>query len=224
MLLETRAPEFKPEALQLAANDGSAAAEFYQDSLAAAADVADMNEASTGKLPSAGLAAKAIYALPYADERNVSEVSTEQDEALKRLARVLDAITRTEYTESRKVRVAGADFAFMPEQEILPEDLDVEVDYLFQPGSMLSRQKEAVKNELLTLREQGLVDDYTVRKVLSSATPDAFRQGYGMQEAAARRKLQFVLRNKPMQRPNLEPWEDPAIFLGVIEEFCLSAR
>ena len=45
MLLETRAPEFKPEALQLAANDGSAAAEFYQDSLAAAADVADMNEA-----------------------------------------------------------------------------------------------------------------------------------------------------------------------------------
>jgi hypothetical protein len=224
MLLETRGQEFTPQPLQLQGNDGGASREFYDTSLAAAADVGDMNEASTGKLPSAGLAAKAIYALQYADERNVSEVSTEQDEALKRLAKVLDAITRTEYTEARKVRVAGADFAFMPEQEILPEDLDVEVDYLFQPGSMLSRQKEAVKNELITLREQGLVDDYTVRKVLSSAVPDAFRQGYGMQEAAARRKLQYVLRNKPMQPPSPDPWESPDIFLGVIEEFLLSAR
>jgi hypothetical protein len=209
---------------KLAANDSGAASEFYQSSLAAAADVGDMNEASTGKLPSAGLAAKAIYALQYADERNVSEVSTEQDEALKRLAKALDAITRAEYTEARKIRVAGANFAFMPEQEILPDDLDVEVDYVFQPGSMLSRQKEAVKNELLTLKDAGRVDDYTVRKVLSSAVPDAFRQGYGMQEACARRKLQHVLRNKPLQPPSPDPWEDPNVFLGVIEEFLLSAR
>lgn len=81
MLLETRGAEYKPEVLQLAANDGGSSSEFYNESLAAAADVGDMNEASTGKLPSAGLAAKAIYALHHADERNVSEVSTEQDEA-----------------------------------------------------------------------------------------------------------------------------------------------
>jgi hypothetical protein len=50
-----------------------------------------MNDASTGKLPSAGLAAKAIYALQYADEQSITEASALQDTALKQLAEALDA-------------------------------------------------------------------------------------------------------------------------------------
>jgi hypothetical protein len=109
----------------------------------------------TGKLPSAGLAAKAIYALQYADEQSINEASTLQDIALKELAEALDQITRVEYPDARKIRLVGEDRAFMVEHEISPDDLKADVDYTFTPGSMLSRQKESVKNELLELLQAG---------------------------------------------------------------------
>jgi hypothetical protein len=176
MLLETRAPAYKPEVLQLAANDGGGSREFYEDSLAAAVDVGDMNEASTGKLRSAGLAAKANYALQYADERIVSAVSTEQDKALKRLAKSLDAITRTEYTEARKIRIAGADCAFMPEQEILPEDLDVEVDYVL-PGDRSGQPIGEAGGDNLTKGAEGLA-----RVAEAEVAPPS---GFGNQDTSA---------------------------------------
>ena len=222
-LVTTRSQAHKPEVLKL--NDGDPGIrEFEQDSLAAAADLGNMNDASTGKLPSAGIAAKAIYALQYADEQSISEASTLQDIALKELAEALDQITRVEYQDARKVRLVGEDRAFMVEHEISPEDLAADVDYTFTPGSMLSRQKEAVKNELLELMGVGLVDPATVKKHLSTAVPDVFRTSYNLQEAKARRTLQRILRASGPVAVQPAPFDDPAIACSVLEEFALTAK
>jgi hypothetical protein len=211
----------KPETLNMSTGeDGSS--DFYQSSLAAAADLGNMNEASSGKLPAAGLAAKAIYALQYADERSITEVSNLQDISLKRLAEAIDEVMRAEYKEERKVRLIGRDRAFMTERVLKPEDLATDVDYHFVPGSMLARQKEAIKNELFELLDKQLIEPWRVKKLLSTATPDAFRESYDVQEAHARRVLQRVLDgNSPTQ---IHPWEDPAIHAAVLEEFMLTSR
>jgi len=224
VLVEYRSPEYKPEGLDLASSDGGAADTFYQETLDAAADVGHMQDATIGKLPSAGLAAKAIYALQYADERSIIDVSNQQDVALQQLATAIDAVTRHEYTEKRKIRIPGDDFAFLAEAEIVPEDLDVEVDYQFQPGSMLSRNKEAVKNEIEQLREMGLIDDLTAKKAFSSAVPEVFRQSYDMQVASARRKVMAITRRRPDALTPPAPWENPDIHVAVIEETLISAR
>lgn len=214
--------EMKPAVL----NMGSGAEgieDFYARSLEAAADLGNMNEASTGKLPSAGLAAKAIYALQYADERSVQEVSNAQDIGLKQLAEALDAVTRKEYKETRKVRIMGRDRAYLLEMEVAPEHLDVKVDYQFVPGSMLSRSKEAVRNELFALKEQGLVDDATIRKVLPTAVPDAFRQSYDLHESKARRILHELLNDAEAQVAP-QPYDDLQVHVMVFQEFMLTKR
>ncbi|MGE0347318.1 MAG: hypothetical protein AB7N73_14470 [Gemmatimonadales bacterium] len=200
----------------------SAVNEFYNASLSAAQDVGYMNDASTGKLPSAGLAAKAVYALQYADERSIAEVSTMQDDALRRLAEALDAITSVEYREDRKVRIVGHDRLYQVEADVTADALNVEVDYAFVPGSMLARQKEAIKNELLALMQAGLIDQVTVKKLLPTAVPDAFRNSYSLQYARARRQLMVLERGEAVDPP--QPWEDPAVHLGVLEEVLLSQR
>jgi hypothetical protein len=198
--------------------------EFEQDSIAAAADVGNMNDASTGKLPSAGIAAKAIYALQYADEKSIAETSTLQDLAMKKLAEALDQITRVEYQEQRKIpprrrgsRVHGR----ARDQSGRPRG---DVDYTFTPGSMLSRQKESVKNELIELMKAGLIDGATVKKHLSTAVPDVFRTSYNLQEAKARRLLQKILRAAGPVQVNPAPFDDPAVCCSVIEEFALTAK
>ncbi|MFL5912772.1 MAG: hypothetical protein ACJ768_19675 [Gaiellaceae bacterium] len=223
VLVTTRSQAHKPEALNLGTGDPGIR-EFEQDSIAAAADLGNMNDASTGKLPSAGLAAKAIYALQYADEQSITEASALQDTALKQLAEALDQITRHEYTAARKVRLVGDDRAFMVEHEISPEDLKADVDYTFVPGSMLSRQKEAVKNEMMQLLQMGLVDPATVKKHLSTAVPDVFRSSYTLQEAKAKRTLQRILRASGPINVQPAPFDDPAIACGVLEEFALTAK
>ena len=223
VMVTTRSQAHKPEVLKLDAGDPGIR-EFEQDSIAAAADLGNMNDASTGKLPSAGLAAKAIYALQYADEQSVSETSSLQDTALKELAESLDQITRVEYADARKIRLVGEDRSFMVEHEISPEDLQADVDYTFVPGSMLSRQKESVKNELLELLKVGLVDMATVRKHLSTAVPDVFRTSYNLQEAKARRTLQRILRAAGPIAVQPQPFDDPAVACSVLEEFALTAK
>jgi hypothetical protein len=224
-LLTYRSPQHMPTPISLGNADPSTR-EFYDASLVAAQDLGNMNDASTGRLPSAGIAAKAIYALQYAEERSISETSTLQDIALKRLAKALDWITRVEYKEARKVRITGADRSYLVEREILPEHLDSDVDYFFTPGSMVARQKEAVKNELLTLYGQGLIDQATVKKYLSSAVPEAFRQSYDLQEAKIKRTITKVLRKEVPEGQPLQPdpWDDPRVGKSVLEELMLSAK
>ncbi len=224
MLVEHRGPEFKPEGLNLGTTDYGAADTFYNETLDAVADVGHMNEATTGKLPSAGLAAKAIYALQYADERSIKEVSNDQDVALMMLARAVDAVTRYEYTEPRKIRIPGQDYRFLAEAEISPEDLDVEVDYSFSPGSMLSRNKEAIKNEIVQMMELGLIDAMTAKKAFSSAVPELFRQSYDAQVASARRKVKAITRQKQERVRPPQPWEDPNVHVAMVEEELLSER
>jgi hypothetical protein len=221
-LCTSASPEFKPEALNLGAG-AEGIESFYGQSLEAAADIGNMNEASTGKLPSAGLAAKAIYALQYADERSIQEVSNAQDLALKQLAEALDAVTRKEYKERRKVRIMGRDRSYLLETEIAPEHLDLKADYQFVPGSMLSRSKEAVKNELFQLKEQGLVSDALIRKVLPTAVPDAFRESYDLHESKARRILHDLL-NDPELQVAPKPYDDLQVHLMVFQEFMLTKR
>jgi len=200
-----------------------AAAQFYDSSLSAAQDLGDMNEASTGKLPSAGLPAKAIFALQYADEKSIIEASQQQDEALRRMAIILDCITRYEYTESRKVAVTGEDRSFLTEFEISPEDLQYEVDYYIVPGSMLTRQKETVRNELLSYAEMGLIPPARLKRLLPSAVPDAVRGSMDAQEAKVRRRIYRITQgNTENLAP--DPWEDPGIGLEVLEEWMCSAR
>ena len=222
-LVTTRSREQKPEPLDL--GDGAQGWEqLYESSLAAATDLGNMNDASTGKMPSAGTAAKAIYALQYADERSITETSNLQDLALKRLAEALDAITRTEYTETRRFRLVGEDRSFLTEHEIGPDEVAVDVDYTFSPGSMMSKQKDAVKNELMQLLQLGLVDAATVRKNLATATPDVFRLSYDLQEAHARRLLQRILKSPEPKPYQPQPWEDPAVHASVLQEYMLSAK
>lgn len=221
-LLEVKSQEYVPTPLNLSASDGGENDEFYQSSLQAASDVGHMQDATIGKLPSAGLAAKAIYALQYADERNITEVSNAQDMALVRLANAIDAVTRHEYIEKRKIQISGSDYSFLAEAEILPEDLNVEVDYRFSPGSMLSRNKEAIKNEVLQLVEIGFIDPLTARKALSVAVPEAFRQAYDAQVASAKRRVYGIRRGKQSAVMPPEPWENPDVHVAVIEETLLS--
>lgn len=221
-LVTSASAEFKPEALNLGAG-AEGIENFYGGSLDAAADIGNMNEASTGKLPSAGLAAKAIYALQYADERSIQEVSNAQDVALKQLAEALDAVTRKEYKEKRKVRIMGRDRSYLLESEIAPEHLDFKADYQFVPGSMLSRSKEAVKNELFQLKEQGLVSDALIRKVMPTSVPDAFRESYDLHESKARRTLHDLL-NDPDLQVAPKPYDDLNVHLMVFTEFLLTKR
>lgn len=223
MLLTTRSKDHKPEALDLGSNDPGIE-NFYNGSLNAFNDLGNTNEASSGKLPSAGLAAKAIYALQYADERSITETSNLQDLALKRLAEALDAVTRVEYTETRKIRLVGPDRSFLVEHEIGPDVLKVDVDYTFVPGSMLSRQKDAVKNEMFTLLEAGVISLAELRKHLPTVTPDMFRLSYDLQEAKARRLLSKMKRQSTPTPVTPEPWDDPQVFAGVLEEYMLSAE
>jgi hypothetical protein len=225
VLLTYRSPAHKPEPINLGQADPGLE-RFYESSLAAAQDVGSINDASTGKLPSAGIAAKTVYALQYADERSINETSTLQDVALKQLAKALDWVTRIEYTEARKIRLVGEDRSFVVTREVLPEHLDSDVDYFFTPGSMVSRQKEAVKNELLTLREQGLIDDATVKKYFSAAVPEAFRTSYNLQEAKAKRTLNRIIRQgiEPAQPIQPDPWDDPLVHKNVLEEFMLTQK
>lgn len=223
VLMTYRSQEFKPEVLKLDANT-EGWAELYATALSAANDLGNTNEASTGKLPSAGLSAKALYSLQYADERSISETSALQDEALKRLAEALDAITSVEYTEPRKIRLVGEDRSFMLEHEVSPEQLRVDVDYTFLPGSMLSRQKEAIRNELLALKDAGLVTPEMVLKHFPTSTPDVFRLSYNLQNAAARNVLRDLTTLETPQPHQPQPWENPAIFASVFEEFLLTEK
>jgi hypothetical protein len=222
VFVTTRSKDFKPEVLDLG-RGSSEVDEFYNQSLEAVADLGDMQDASRGRLPAAGVSAKLIYALQYADERGIAEVSNLQDKALARLARALDAVTRTMYTEGRKIMIAGEDQSFLVEQEIDPVKLNAQVDYHFTPGSMLAKQKEAVKNEMLTLLEAGLVEPHIVRRHLSTAVPDVFRVSYDLQYAHARRQLKKILSGEARQLAP-EPWDDNAVHKAVIEEFMLTAR
>lgn len=222
VLLTYRSEAHKPSPINLA-QQGQGADSFYRSSLEAATDLGNMNDATTGKLPSAGLAAKAIYALQYADERSIKKTSALQDVALKKLALAIDAVTRVEYKEARKVRVVGADRSFLVESEILPEHLDTEVDYFFTPGSMMSRQKEAIRNEMIALMDKGLVDANQARKHIATAVPDVFRTSYDLQEAKARRALSKILRKG--ERDILpDPVDDPAIHSEVIRELMLTEK
>lgn len=182
-----------------------------------------MNDATVGRNPAAGTAAKAIYALQYAEERGIAEISNQQDIALKRLALSLDDICRHEFTENRKIRIVGEDRSFLIEREIQIEHLQAEVDYYFLPGSMMSRTKEAVKNEVLQLLGEKLIEPWQARKMLASAVPEAFRQSYDLQEANARRKLQKITaRSGEQLKP--EPWENPDVCISVLEEFMLTQK
>jgi hypothetical protein len=226
MLVTYRSGEHRPEPINL----GTAPqgwGDLLNAFLGAANDLGNMNDASTGKLPSAGLAAKTVYALQYADERSITEASNLQDLALKRLAESLDQITRAEYTERRKIRIVGADRSFMVERDIDPEYLGVDVDYTFTPGSMMSRQKDAVKNEMMQLMDKGLLPQATVLKHLSSAVPDVFRLEYDLQYAHARRLLEAIRKAKPeapLVPPQPQPWEDAAIHAQVLQEFMLTTE
>ncbi len=217
-----RSREHKPERIDMGSADQSAE-QFYEASLSAAADVARVNDASTGKLPSAGLAAKAIYALQYADERSISETSNLQDESLARLAKALDAVCQAEYTEERQIRVVGEDQSFLIDTSIGPDTYSVDVDFVFTPGSMLARQKEAIKNELLQLMQVGLVDQATVRKAFPAAVPDTFKQSFDLQYAKARRQLKAIMHGDAPQLA-MDPWQDPAVVASVVQEFLLSVR
>jgi hypothetical protein len=219
-LLETAGPEYTPKLLEL--GTGSEGTEgFYQASLSAAQDLGHTQDASVGRLPAAGLAAKAIYALQYADERSVQEVSNAQDVALAKLAEAIEAVQRHGYTVERKIRIVGPDRAYVVQREIAPADLDFSVDYQFVPGSMLSRSREAVRNELFTLREAGLIDDATIRRALPAAVPDAYRRSYDLHEARARRLLDR-LRNEPDAQVAPEAYDDPAVHEAVFREFMLT--
>lgn len=222
VLVTSRSREHKPEPLNLGGTD-PAGGEFLEASLAAAQDVGNMNDASTGKNPAAGTAAKAIYALQYADERSISETSTLQDIAIKRIAEILDAITRVEYKEARKIRIVGQDRSFMVEQDIRPEDLQADVDYHIVPGSMTGRSKEAVKNEVMALLEAQLIEPWEARKALPSAVPDMFRRSADLQESAVRRQLQDILEGN-VDQVAPEPWQDPNVGKSVLEEWLLSAK
>jgi hypothetical protein len=221
VLMTYRSAQHAPQPINLT-SQGEGAGQFYQDSLAAASDLGNMNDASTGKLPSAGLAAKAIYALQYADERSISKTSTLQDESLKKLAFAIDAVTRAEYKEARKVRLSGEDREFLVESEILPDQLDTDIDYFFTPGSMLSKQKEAVRNEMISLRDSGLIDNATARKFIATAVPDVFRTSNDLHEAKARRNLQDILRRG--EQPEADPWDDPTVHLGIYTEYMLTRK
>jgi hypothetical protein len=223
MLLQTRSMEQKPTPIDLG-NGSSGWEGLYQTALSAANDTGNANDASTGKLPSAGLSAKAVYALQYADERSISEASNLQDIALKRLAESLDQIVRVEYSEARKVRLVGDDRKFLVEHEITPEQLCVDVDYAFLPGSMMARQKEAVKNEMLSLKEAGLISDVTVKRNLSAAIPEAFALDFDTQEAHARRVLDNLTKTDNADPYQPQPWEDPAVHAEILGEWLLSER
>ncbi len=223
VLLTYRSQEFRPEPIKLDANT-EGWEDLYATILAAANDISNTNDASTGKLPSAGLSAKALYSLQYADERSISEVSGLQDMALKRLAEAMDAVTQVEYTEARKIRLVGDDRAYMIEHEVSPEALRADVDYTFLPGSMLSRQKEAVRNELLALKDAGLISPEMVLKHFPTSTPDVFRASFDLQQAAARnvlRDLRTLAEPQPIQP---QPWENAAIFAGVLAEYMLTQQ
>lgn len=222
VLLTYRSEAHAPKAINLA-QQGQGADAFYRSSLEAATDLGNMNDATTGKLPSAGLAAKAIYALQYADERSIKKTSALQDVALKKLALAIDAVTRVEYKEARKVRVTGEDRSFLVESEILPEHLDTEVDYYFTPGSMMSRQKEAVRNEMIALMDKGLVNPNQARKHIATAVPDVFRTSYDLQEAKARRVLSKILR-KGERDLQPDPVDDPEIHSEIIRELMLTEK
>lgn len=221
VLLTYRSREHKPEPIQMNRTDGISEV-FYASTLSAANDLGQMQDASTGKLPAAGIAAKAIYALQWADERGINEASNLQDIALKRIAVTLDAITRHEYKEMRKVRIVGEDRAYMVEYEIGPDQLTVDVDYHFVPGSMLAKQKEVIRNEMLTLMQAGLVQPFEAKKFLSSATPDVFRRSYDLQHARARRNLNSIVHSQEQVQP--APFEDPEVHAAAYQEFMLSHR
>jgi hypothetical protein len=217
-----RSPQHEPKPIAFA--NGTADAEnFYSASLQAAQDVASMNDASTGKLPSAALAARAIYALQFADEKSVAEASNAQDEALVQLARIIDAIVRVEYTEMRKIEVVGDDRGYMVYQEVRPEKWQSDVDYQFVPGSMLSKNKEAIRNEMIQLLQLGLVSANDVKQYLSTAVPDIFRRSYDLHESKARRVLTEIVRGvRAEYQP--QPWDKAEIFIGIFEEYMQTVK
>jgi hypothetical protein len=222
VFLTYRTKDHKPETIQFTRPDNGMVEQFYASSLSAANDVGQMQDSSTGKLPAAGIAAKAIYALQWADERGISEISNLQDIALQRCAKIMDEVTRSEYKEDRKVRIIGEDRAYMIEQEISPNHLEADVDYHFVPGSMLAKQKEVIRNEMLTLFGAGLIQPHEVRKYLATAVPDVFRRSYDLQEARARRILHQVVKGGTQVQPM--PFDDPQVFGSVLQEFMLSHK
>lgn len=222
--MEWKSPVHKPEMLHF--NPPIEAAHtFYESSLAAALDLANMNEASTGKLPSAGLAAKAIYALQFADERSITEVSEAQDDTLRELAELLDQITRHEYSEARKIRVVGENREYLAEADIDPTHLDTDVDYRFVPGSMLSRQKEAVKNEIMTWLEAGLIDPETAARMLPSAVPGGLNRSNDLHEAKARRQVAALLNGDSIEEAtDAQPWDNAPVHIRVITDTMVDAK
>lgn len=222
VLLTYRSKDHQPTPIQLT-QAGQGADAFYRSSLEAASDLGNMNDASTGKLPAAGIPAKAIYALQYADDRSIKKTAALQDESLKKLAKAIDHVTRAEYKEARKVRLVGQDRAFLVETEILPDQLDTDVDYFFQPGSMLQIQKETVRNEMLSLRDAGLIDNQTVKKFLPTAVPDVFRLSNDLHEAKARRNLSKILRDGARDiQP--DPFDVAAVHVAALEAFMLTQK
>lgn len=221
-LVTFRSPQHEPKPISLSSRDSSAE-QFYMSSLQAAQDLGSMNDASTGKLPSAALAARAIYALQFADERSIAEASSAQDEALAQLAQAIDAVVRVEYTESRKIQVVGEDRGYMVWQEVSPEKWQSDVDYHFLPGSMLSRNKEAIRNEMIQLLQLGLVEPYDVKQYLSTAVPDIFRRSYDLHESKARRILSELTRGTKAQYQPM-PWDNPEVFLSIFEEYMQTIK
>jgi hypothetical protein len=110
----------------------------------------------------------------------------------------------------------------MVEQEIGPDALIVDVDYHFVPGSMLAKQKEVIRNEMLTLYEAGLIQGHEVRKYLATSVPDVFRRSYDLQEARAKRVLHKMIKENAQHQPM--PFDDPQVFMAVFQEFMLSHK
>jgi hypothetical protein len=151
----------------------------------------------------------------------VVEASTDQDEALTRLARALDAVVSVEWSGARKVRLVGEDNEYMVEHEIRPEHLEGDVDYQFAPGSMLSNSREALINAVIEFKNQQMISPQQAASVLDSAVPDPLRKTLNRQRSAARRFLND-LRERPEFPPQPQPFHEPGEFMEVLGEFMLS--
>ena len=214
----------KPEILNFANSGSPGLDSFYATLSSNMYNLASMNEASQGRLPAAGIAAKAIYALQYADKESFAMTSNLQDESLRDLARSIAAICREEYTDLRKVRIVGDNGEYLLESEISPEHLDTNADYYIVPGSMLAINRESVKNELITAVQAGIPIPPDVQmRALDSGAPDAFRESYDPQVAHAKNVLHRIVR-KGETGIQPEPWDNAQVHMHVLGTFLLDSQ
>ena len=212
-------PQQPPQPLNLGTGPSAATAQNYADARAAAADIGSINDASQGRA-APGTAARAIFALQYADEKSVQETSTEQDEALNRLGRIIDAVCSVEMSDGRQIQIVGEDNAYMTDARLEPKHLSGDVDYAFGAGSMLAETREAVINSVLALKNEQLIDPAEALVRIESAGPESMRGTVSKQRSAARRLLDAI-RQDPANAPEPLPFHDPAQFANVLQEYML---